>query len=143
MGCDIHLHIEVKIKGKWHHYSIPDISRNYTLFGKLAGVRREDETPIAAPRGLPDDATELTRYDCDVRWGPDGHSHSWIGAKEIVALKDWVENVQKWSGKYGPNWWMEDTFGYLFGNSFAGFVEYPSDCPEGLEDVRFVFWFDN
>jgi hypothetical protein len=147
MGCDIHLHQEVKIDGVWHHYGMPHVDRNYELFTKLAGVRNYYEregkriVPFAKPRGIPKDATELTKCDYK-RWGSDGHSHSFITAEEIAKLEDWVEKDRKWEGKHGPMWWMEDTFGYLFGNSWAGFVKYPSDRPKGLEDVRFVFWFD-
>lgn len=62
MGCDIHLHTEVKINGVWHHMGAPSVPRNYRLFAKMAGVRGI-ETPIAEPRGLPGDATLLTRRD--------------------------------------------------------------------------------
>lgn len=27
MGCDIHLHIEVKINGAWEHYATPRVDR--------------------------------------------------------------------------------------------------------------------
>jgi hypothetical protein len=141
MGCDIHLHIEVKIHGRWEHYSLPNVPRHYRLFTKLAGVREQPGIqPISSPRGLPEDVTYLTKYDAK-QLGDDGHSHSWIDAKEIAQLvdsqKDW-----RYPGddvEIGCN----DLFGWLFGGTVGGFDEYPDDRPEGLEDVRFVFWFDN
>lgn len=62
MGCDIHLHQEVKIGGEWHHYREQSVSRNYALFAKMAGVRNYGltVTPIDEPRGIPDDATDGT-----------------------------------------------------------------------------------
>ena len=144
MGCDIHLHIEVKIDGEWHHYGCPSISRRYSLFGKMAGVRGyEDTIPIALPRGIPSDATKLTKFDYK-KWGPDAHSASFLDSREIDELERWATKEKGWKGKNDmTGWWMEDEFGYLFGNSFAGFSRYPEDRPKGLEDVRFVFWFDN
>ena len=51
MGCDIHLHVEVKIKGKWLHYNHPNIDRCYWLFTKMAGVREIEG--VEACEGLP------------------------------------------------------------------------------------------
>ena len=143
MGCDIHLHEEVKIKGKWHHYGIARCRRNYRLFAKMADVRNllTHITPIAQPRGIPKNATELTKFD-NKKWGVDGHSHSWIGAKEIKELKEWYEKNHYPGEKVEP-WWFEDEFGYLFGNGWDGFIKYPEDYSKDVEDIRFIFWFDN
>jgi hypothetical protein len=150
MGCDIHLHVEIKINGQWAHYNHPDISRNYRLFNKLAGVRSytDEITPISNPRGLPADCSATTRLDRS-RWDSDGHSDSWISAAEIAELERWSRDDMGWVGALGRGWWMEDTFGYFFGNSYAGWTQYPDDYTNarlrelGVEDVRFVFWFDN
>ena len=147
MGCDIHLHEEVKINGKWHHYSVRWIHRNYRMFARLADVRNYDINepeyiqPISQPRGIPEDSTELTKFDCD-RWGVDGHSHSWIGADEIREFKEWYAK-NHWAGEKLDSWWFEDIFGYMFSNGWDGFTKYPEDNVSGLEDIRFVFWFDN
>jgi hypothetical protein len=103
----------------------------------MAGVRG-GEMPIAEPRGIPEDATTLTRFCCD-RDGEDGHTHSWLGASEILELEEFI------SERLGDNKWRleMDGWGYLFGNTWGGFTKYPDERPEGLEDVRFVFWFDN
>ena len=142
MGCDIHLHTEIKVKGKWLHYSHPCIRRDYDLFCFLAGVHRagRDITPISEPRGLPVDATDTTRLDSDV-WGDDGHSRSWINAYEIVQVAAFG------AAKSGESWWESDTFGFLFGDMWSGFTKYPGQNTRmqraGVEDIRFVFWFDN
>jgi hypothetical protein len=140
MGCDIHLHTEVKINGVWHHYGTPSVDRNYQLFAKMAGVRG-DERPIAEPRGLPSDATELTKYDCR-QWDRDGHTHSYLTAEEIYQLMEWGK-AQGFYGKPLPAFWEGNQFGWLFGNDWSGFTKYPDKRRPGLEDVRFVFWFDN
>jgi hypothetical protein len=136
MGCDIHLHTEVKIDGVWHHYSAPNVDRNYSLFWKMAGVRgrgTDDFEPIARPRCLPADVTAITRIDASRM---DGHSHSWLSAAEIQQLEDWVES----RGWDRDHCWFTKNWGRLFGGSYSGFTKYPNDrC---VDDVRFVFWFD-
>lgn len=139
MGCDIHLHTEVKLNGKWEHYNCANVPRNYELFGHMAGVRRDDIKPIAEPKGLPDDLSVITAMDAK-HWGVDGHTHSWFDAKEIVELEDTYSKIA--TAPYEP-WWPEKMWGYLFGNSWGGFAKWPEDYPKEIEDVRFVFWFDN
>lgn len=149
MGCDIHVHTEVKVDGVWHHYGAPNTTRNYALFSKMANVRNDEPgdkdyiEPIAEPRGLPDNATALTLFD-NKRWNSDGHSHSWLNAGEIAALVLWLEQYAK-EQRWDLNIWLwePDNFGYLFGNTWSGFTRYPGDRLEGLKDVRWVFWFDN
>lgn len=140
MGCDIHLHTEVKINGVWHHYGAPSIDRSYQLFGKMAGVRGDTE-PVSPPKGLPPDMSPVTAF-AYVQWDADAHTASWLNAEEI-------ENVCTWANdRFSPTdkaWldWETLEIGYLFGNSWSGYIRYPSDRPEGLEDIRWVFWFDN
>jgi hypothetical protein len=123
MGCDIHLHQEVKINGVWHHYGCPSVGRSYRLFALMADVRNNGEVePIAKQKGVPSDITELTKFDL-VGWEDDGHSHSWLSAGEIELLYDFLD-----SGHI-------DDLGYVFG--------YPwNHIPLGVDDFRFVFWFD-
>ena len=138
MGCDIHLHVEVKVYGTWEHYAQLRPPRDYRLFSVMAGVRDYDYKPIAPPRGIPDDVSALTRLNCDA-WNGDGHSHSWINADEIVDLEEAYSELYP-----GNCCGLEDWIGtYLYGDSFAGFVRYPEDRPKFIEDLRFVFWFDN
>lgn len=137
MGCDIHIHAEIKVKGKWRHYDQPNCSRDYELFERMAGVRGDDENAIATPRGIPEDASFTTKFDAERHWGSDGHSHSWISSSEIFELK-------KWECKRSGNEFPECEWDrYLFGNHYSDFHKCPDERQEGVEDIRFVFWFDN
>lgn len=141
MGCDIHFHSEVKIKGRWIHHSETSVDRNYELFAKMADVRNNGNiTPISQPKGLPKDATELTILHSE-KYGVDGHSHSWLSADEIVLLHNFIESNSK---NYFGEMWAYHNLPYFMGNHFSGFKEYPEDWKGyGVEDVRYVFFFDN
>lgn len=140
MGCDIHAHVEVKVGGAWHHYTVLSIKRNYQLFAKMAGVRNYDEVePITEPRGLPPDLSVLTKIDWD-RGEKNWHTPSWLNGSEIEQIIDWHQ-------KQRNNWNLDffqvaDQWGYLFGNGYD-IAKYPSDYPKEIQDIRLVFWFDN
>jgi hypothetical protein len=154
MGCDIHLHTEIKVNGVWHHYSQPRINRSYALFSKLAGVRAvEDVTPIVEPRGLPPDLSFTTQLDyayAEQCYPP--HDESWLTGEELEDVLNWLtarkEEERKRLGAAGQEVeWFDahhHMFGYLFGN---GWKLYPDErgsaYPAEIEDVRAVFWFDN
>lgn len=142
MGCDIHLHTEVKIDGTWYTYGTPNVSRNYDVFAKMANVRNPDGEikPISEPRGLPEDCSVVAGVNAKC-WEADAHSHSWLNAEEIRELEEWYEETFKHLKI--PYAWPSHLFGYFFGNYWGGFIRYPEETPEGIEDVRFVFWFDN
>lgn len=133
MGCDIHLHAEVKINGQWHHYLKNRIERDYRLFAKMASVRNEDNKimPISKPKGLPNDISLITKIDAD-HWGADGHSHSWFGTQDIERL----------CAEIGLRYFTE-TFPFLFGHYFYDLKAVRLDLGPIIEDARFVFWFDN
>lgn len=133
MGCDIHLHIEISATGQWHHWATPSVARNYDLFGKMAGVRSDIE-PIASPRGLPIDTTIPTRLDYE-RMKEDAHTASWLNKDEIEELSRWLTATY---APYDLAFDLEHVIlhTYLFGNSIT-------DMAHGVDDVRFVFWFDN
>lgn len=141
MGCDIHMHTEVKVNGKWLHYGAPNVPRTYLLFALMADVRNVfGVAPISRPKGLPEDVSEITRMSAE-KWDGDGHSHSWLSAEEIALLDArWTEEFTARQ----PGEWRDlehHYFGYLEGTLWSGFTEYRR--PRGIEDVRFVFWFDN
>lgn len=143
MGCSIHLHEEIKVNGEWYHYGSPSVKRDYEVFAKMAGIRRNDIEPISEPKGMPDDATLLTQLDFE-KYGQSLHDASWLGAEEISELYDWMKEngILEHSLKFIE----EDYFDYLYGNAFSAFHEYGhrgSSIPEEIEDVRFVFFFDN
>lgn len=138
MGCDIHLHQEVKIDGEWHYYGEADVTRWYALFSKMAGVRNYlgGQEPIDQPRGIPEDCSLMTKVHYE-RWGSDAHSASWLNADEIAHLEQWVEENGSEIHRTGRG-----LFGWLFGTSWGEFAEEKQYC-EPVEDIRFVFWFDN
>lgn len=146
MGCDIHLHIEVKIKDQWHHYGCPNIQRNYKLFAKMAGVRTSQPLvdEILPPQGIPEDITLITKLDFQ-EWRYDCHHVSWFGLAEICKLEDWCKEMGGQKEGYDLEWDILNSF--LFDSSFTGFYRYPCDDDPNdelkIQDVRFVFWFDN
>jgi len=132
MGCDIHTYFEIKLSGKWHLYSQGRFSRNYQLFGMMAGVRCPEKVLFAA-KGMPDDASTVTNFACN-DYGSDGHSHSWLSKNEMAAIRlvhgamseNPHEAYRQWSDACGCYWFDE-------GEEF----------PKAIEDVRLAFWFDN
>lgn len=149
MGCDIHAHMEIKWGGKWLYYGPLKIGRNYNLFSLLADVRNVSEgeegyvRPITQPRGLPEDATDMTMLHYNSYMG-DEHSPSWVTSKEYLkAVKQFPFNKEDWKSTL-----------YLFGNNFESFkptYNRGADLfgstidgfPKQLEDFRMIFWFDN
>ncbi len=140
MGCDIHLQQEVKIKGVWHHYAHCSTGRNYKLFAKMGYTDRASGIdPVAPLRGFPEDATYLTAFIYQ-DWGIDAHNPSWLNADEIRQVIEWKAALKE-PFHYPPEW------GYFFGNGWDAWVRYPDDCKRlrdaGVEDIRWIFWFDN
>lgn len=169
MGCDIHCHIEVKINGRWEHYSALDIDRDYSLFARMAGVRAyaDPSPPIAKPRGLVPDPSIITEIDW-ARGDGDWHTPSWLTGAELDALiRERVDEAEALAASRdrgdsaahardsANRWrsWRRGGFGYLFGNDFTvkRSADSPSrfehdegdEYPDGIEDCRLVFWFDN
>lgn len=144
MGCDIHFHSEIKIKGIWHHHAERRLKRNYRVFAKLAGVRNDFGTvPISEPKGWPEDSTLMSNMDKD-KYGSDGHSHSWLSAKEIQKFHEWLYRDAFIGAAADAGWAYEhENLPYFLGNHFDGFIKYPKDWPSEIEDVRYVFFFDN
>lgn len=136
MGCDVHLHIEVKERstGIWHHLANPRIDRGYQFFSHLADCGRGHNTPVIPNRGIPGDITPVTRHDLD-RYGSEAHSLSWFGPEEIEKLRD------RLAGQPGYDEYHDDLEHgifrtYLLGNSLTSL----EGTPYG--DIRLVFWFD-
>ena len=136
MGCDIHMHVELLMEGsdEWQHWNAPWVRRYYAMFAKMADVRNYDKvTPIAERRGMPDDASALTRWDSE-RMGRDGHSHSWLNRAELHQIQEYWEIEDHTRRQFFETDFMG---GYLAGNT------YTHELPAGIRDVRIVFWFDN
>lgn len=142
MGCDIHLHTEIKLNGKWEHYTAPRIGRNYDLFARMAGVRNYDKvSPIVEPKGAPDDMSVVTAFDYQ-EWEPDAHSASWFNADEITALYKSPE-VRDYEAIRRDRGDFHSFADYLFGNDWKFYSAYRDHYPQQIEDIRWVFWFDN
>ena len=134
MSCGINVHVEVKIKNSWHHLSTPFIRSDYQLFSIMAGVRG-DEEPIVKPKGLPRDVTNLTLKHFNSKIC-DWHHASWFNYDEIKELKSILDKTNGLMNSI-----FMDSFGYVFGYSITS-DETLKDYFD-IDDVRFVFWFDN
>ena len=151
MGCDIHVHVELRYKGKWEHYASPSVDRWYALFGIMAGVR-SDTTPIVKPKGVPDDMSIITQLDWE-SWSGDAHTASWFNENEIDKLEEWLK-AQKASADAKKEEYAWDAYDlesgvlrgtYIFGHGLTSFrkrhdIGY---IPKDVDAVRLVFWFDN
>lgn len=188
MGCDIHLYKEKKINGEWitaDEWEVDDCggldvpykkqfnSRDYDLFGFLAGVRRENEFSLV-PTGIPEDATKNVK-DCYGRWEGGAHSASSItleslrwhwanlsgktmtvsGMKDTVGLNKLARSVMS---REDTDWDL--LYPYCAWASHDRYEEFSIDVPchfklsnvETLirlfddieaDECRIVFWFDN
>jgi hypothetical protein len=143
MGCDIHMYAEVKINGVWHYYGPIEGQRRYGVFARMADVRNGgDIEPVSQPRGVPDDASFMTKFHADY-WSDDGHSHSWLSAAEVAAIPEYFrEEGKEYDDPSGRDWSIK-FFGLIFSNTWEGFVKHPEYRRKGVEDARIVFWFDN
>jgi len=134
MGCDIHIVSEKKVGDRWVgivRFSHIDTQtgtafpicrdRNYKRFADLAGVRGDGPEP----RGLPPDASELSRLLYDTS---DDHSHSWLPAREAVEvfLATEYNRISDFARKYPAYFYFKI-----------------DEDQENLDDYRIVFWFDN
>lgn len=103
MGCNSHLFIEInpwKDSPKyWTPYAL-DLreSRDYGLYGFLAGVRGEGPA-VAEPRGLPEDASEEV-VAVFKQWGSDFHTPTWLTPSEFRRAVRGIEEARdKWSAE--------------------------------------------
>jgi len=153
MGCDIHIHTEIKVGGVWHHFSQPRQPRAYWLFALMAGVRTSEVVPqrMFPQRGLPDDisfTTKLCYEDAEESYYP--HGQSWLTGMEMAKVIEEYDRLRTKDAEQRNDksrfFSLEhESFGYLFGNGWA-FDPNEKDSeayPECIEDVRVVFWFDN
>lgn len=95
MGCDIHAFAEMHESGEWQELPVPGLFnfRSYSVFGWLANVRNYSAvTPISAPRGLPDDASEAVKQHYEDMWG-DAHSATWLAVNELTTV-DYTQLVE-------------------------------------------------
>ena len=147
MGCDIHSYVEYRDKatGQWKMVRIyvpyrweperldlvePYNGRNYDLFSMLADVRGS-ATPIAEPRGIPQDASDEVRreYESVEDWV---HTPSWLTLAELrVASKD-KKTYDKEERSYLKG--LINGIDFMLGASWR----WVDDI-----DARIIVWFDN
>jgi len=185
MGCDIHGFVEVrdarpeslkKYRDDFVPWWTPIIcvgsflTRDYNLFGVLAGVRWYDPSwewePIAPNRGLPDDVSYEVRSSCMMydekqrEWvdDEDHHSTTWMLLSEIKAF-NWDKKIN--DQKHNPEFTQylkkgkEEERPPMFIDNWVPLYDY---CDEfktvrrlmeelvniyGNENVRLIIWFDN
>lgn len=121
MGCDIHAIVEVRNTDAdpWKVYDLPDLERNYDIFGALVGghPRARSVDGVIPARGLPKDMSEHSVYLGD-------HTYSWLSREEtLVAFAAYRQDC----GELGGRW--------LFLAYSFEFPEYPQ--------MRLVFGFDS
>ena len=138
MGCEIYLHIEVKIANKWHHYGSPDINRNYRLFTLLCGFRNVcGIKPIKIPNGLPKDMSIITEISLNLDQGY--HSFCTFSYKDIKKLDKRINEIRYKDDEDDESVDLEDILNsHLFRNTFVD-----ADLIKEIQDVRFIFWFDS
>lgn len=110
-------------------------SRNYDLFGAIAGVRREGP----APRGVPEDCSDLALMEIEA-WDLDGHSHTWMLLSEALPL--FIQHGQFGTADVA----VLKAFRHGTEGALAGYVDhFYSQHGEAvpLDDYRLIMWFDN
>lgn len=157
MGCDIHSYAEKKTEYGWKklgdifplpewlleirpeyekNHAHPFYDRNYILFSLLAGVRnRNNVTPLAEPRGLPEDVSDAVRVE-HKNWECDAHSTSWLSLSELVNA-----DLTQVISAYG----REDKLLTYLGDEFmrALIILTSELLSPDVTDIRVVFWFDS
>lgn len=110
MGCDIHMYLEF-VEREDYVSSIAkfNLSRNYTLFSLMAGVRTyEGSRVIYQPRGLPDKIGWVAEYDNELyvvdRETDEEHSVSRENALKWIerGVSKWTNDQEKWVTH--PDW---------------------------------------
>lgn len=175
MGGDIHSFAEVKNAqtGKWEKVGevfpldeydrkacnkefgdSPFDWRSYSMYGFLAGVRNYSHCePLSEPKGLPDDLSPEVAKEAE-EWAGDGHSHSWLTLKELLAFDyDKTFRDKRVTKQVAPDFWNDAalaeegegahvTYRERLGEPFFRALEVLKTLGEP-ENVRVVFWFDN
>jgi hypothetical protein len=165
MGCDIHVYIEkrLKVDDPWqmdeNHFlneegsleRVSATSRDYRLFGILAGVR--GSVYKHEPYGLPADCTLEIRKEADQS---DWHNHSWLTLsqfKECLIDADYnLSGSESTEAFY--DYWTRDR--ESLPEDYIPIVNYceqwiANEKAEAMllnrsdvnPEVRLIFWFDN
>lgn len=122
MGCDIYAFVESKECDRYWTQANPHLTRNYLMFGIMAGVRNPG-VALYEPKGLPDDMYHSTRYAYQ-EMQPDAHTMSWLSVEEFEKVVVRYEEDGRWGSS--P----------LIYKATLAFMQ-------ELDSARLVFWFTN
>lgn len=174
MGCDVHVYVEYSKDGKhWRNLTDNAGSRNYVMFGILAGVRVSD-AQLFEPKGMPDGALSYaTESGYWTNVAPDEHPEyaEWDNWTSRANADRWVsggyakydENKQRVSG---PDWhshsWLTtdevaqavERYRKVVGNywpeesgsaptEWVAILGAMRAIEKNGETARVIFWFDN
>jgi hypothetical protein len=172
MGCDIHCYVEHRAlvqKSEYDRYwsgfgGRINPGRNYRIFGRLAGVRRDGEEQVAPVRGIPNDLAydaagdfwmwivyEGEAHDGAVTVEKATKYHASYGAAyrhstnaQDSSRPQWVQDPDAHTASWvTPDEWslalVEDANEHEYHAMLAAMRE----LERRGREVRVVFWFDN
>ena len=144
MSTTLYAHIEVKFQGRWEHFAACTVHKNYLLAAAINGTRadalkpgREIPKPVYGTRGIPEDATALTKACIAREVSPNPRNACVLNTEQIQAVQDELYRVRLEIQKTGiDDFDFEHSIfhTYINGSSIAS--------GGGFEDVRMVCAFD-
>lgn len=143
MGANIHVHIEVKINGQWHHYAAPIVRRDYQLFAAVNGLRAEDIRPSNRPNAisthhkLPGDISLITRLSLEEDRGRGLHDFGYLTSNDLVVLQNELYRIRPEVYRTGFD---ELDLEYSIFRTYVNGSTIASH--PGYEDARVVYWYD-
>lgn len=136
MRVYIHLHIELKVFGKWEHYANLLIKQDTRFFKELK--KRSIKNKKLKTGERLEDFNIITKLDYDYRVTclKNVDCYYCINLQGIKLLGKWAEN------NYYESYALEhnELKIWLLGTSFTNFEL--GEYPEWVEDIRFI-WFDD
>lgn len=174
MGCDIHAFIEYRSKSNegygegvtpsWFSFGKEfHLSRDYSVFAHLAGVRMGNENiePIAPDRGLPFDTTwevnerywykvqeEEPDEDSELHVVEKSRAEEW--ANSGVVYRDDTKQEIADPDAHSMSWCTRDELERAMvnaGGTNSDWLAFSASMlaleNKGINEVRMVFWFDN
>ena len=133
MSRDIHMHMEIKIRGKWEHYrhsrEPKDCRFHDHMMDRVTDLKFE----------VPEDLSQITMLNLKY-WVGDAHHIGILGLEAIAEVEAWFNGLLAQGGIHNYD---NKPFGYLLGMRWKSLVAYPSELPFEIEDARIIYWFDN
>ena len=171
MGCDIHVYVEYSHDGKyWRNLTDGIGSRDYRMFGILAGVRCDD-LKLFDPKGLPDGQLSWNTEDANIlNIAPESHpewadtsgwtsrtsAERWISEGSSKPLyRDGVLNRVTNPDWHSHSWLTSDELSQCVDkyrtipdvkkapSEWVGILAAMKAIEENGDQTRVVFWFDN